>query len=333
MKKYLLKILGFIFLGILVVVFVLSSERNKDNDKNYRDAFSRHYKIFTPTIPENIDFCGEAAPLDLFYIRESLDREIIVNTYFHSSTLLLFKRAYRWFPVIEPILKEYGIPDDFKYLALIESNLTNVVSPAGAAGFWQFLKSTGKLYDLEINNSIDERYNLEKATVAACKYINEAYEIYNNWTLAAAAFNAGKVRITDAIEKQKVNNYYDLYLNPETSRYIYRILALKEIHNKPTAYGFYLRGKDLYPELPCQEVGIDTSITDLVDFANKMGINYKILKEFNPWLRGDILPNLSRKTYIIKIPKKGFLYHKKLMKHFNDDEKIFRDTIRIDQIR
>ena len=333
MRKHFVIILSFTIIFIIIFLFIFSSVKDKQSDEKYKEAFIRHYKIFTPSIPDKIDFCGEQAPIDLFYIRESLDREIIVNTYFHSSTLLLFKRAYRWFPVIEPILKEYDIPDDFKYLALIESNLTNVVSPSGAAGFWQFLSGTGKSYDLEINNFIDERYNLEKSTVAACKYLNESYELYQNWTLAAAAFNAGKDRITKAIEAQKVNNYYDLYLNPETSRYIFRILALKEIHNRPTSYGFYLREKDLYPEIPYYEIVVDTPITDLVDFALKMDISYKLLKEFNPWLRSNYLPNPFRKNYTLNIPKKNYLYHEKLIKHLNDDERIFRDTVRINQIK
>jgi len=333
MNRIIIYISGVLIIGIVLVLFVFSSGKNKKSDQDYRKAFSRHYKIFNVGMPENVNFCNEDAPLDLYYVRESLDRELTVNTYWHSSTLLLFKRAYRWFPVIEPILKENGVPDDFKYLALIESNLTNVVSPAGAAGFWQFLKSTGKTYDLEINKMIDERYNLEKATIAACKYINEAHEIYHNWTLAAASFNAGKDRITNALEDQKITNYYDLYLNPETSRYIYRILALKEIHNKPSAYGFYLREKDLYPSIPYYEVDVDTTVTNLVGFANKMDINYKILKEFNPWLRGDNLPNSTEKKYKIKIPKKGYLKYDQLSRQIKQKHLIYKDTIRIDEIR
>jgi len=333
MKKYIVHILGIIILGLVVMLFVFSSSKDKKSDQDYRKAFNKHYKIFNVGTPEVIDFCGEDVPLDLYYVRESLERELTVNTYWHSSTLLLFKRAYRWFPVIEPILKEHGIPDDFKYLALIESNLTNVVSPAGAAGFWQFLKSTGKEYGLEVNKAIDERYNLEKATVAACKYLNDSYEIYDNWTLAAAAYNAGKDGISDALGNQKVNSYYDLYLNTETSRYIFRILALKEIHNKPAAFGFYMREKDFYLPVPSKEVSVDTNISNLVDFANNMGINYKLLKEFNPWLRDDYLPNSTRKEYKIKIPEQEYLSYKKLSKELKYKSHFYKDTIRIDEIR
>jgi len=332
MRKVILYISGILTIGIIIMLFVFSAGKDKKSDQDYRKAFSRHYKIFNVEVPDKIDFCKEDAPLDLFYVRESLDRELTVNTYWHSSTLLLFKRAYRWFPVIEPILKEYGIPDDFKYLALIESNLTNVVSPAGAAGFWQFLKSTGREYDLEVNKMIDERYNLEKATVAACKYLNDSYEIYNNWTLAAAAYNAGKDGISNALDDQKVDSYYDLYLNSETSRYIYRILALKEIHNNPSAFGFYMREKDLYPPVPTYEVVVDTTITNLIDFAEAMGVHYKVLKEFNPWLRGDNMPNSSRRTYRIKIPEKEYLSYKKLSKEIKHAPNLYKDTIRIDGI-
>jgi len=333
MRKIIIYITGLLLVGLTIILFVFSAGKDKKSDHDYRKAFNKHYKIFNVGVPDKIDFCGEAAPLDIYYIRESLDRELTVNSYWHSSTLLLFKRAYRWFPVIEPILKEHGIPDDFKYLALIESNLTNVVSPAGAAGFWQFLKSTGKEYDLEINKEIDERYNLEKATVAACKYLNDSYEIYNNWTLAAAAYNAGKDGISKALEKQGVNSYYDLFLNAETSRYIYRILALKEMHNKPSNFGFYLREKDLYSSIPTYELVIDTTITNLVDFAKKMGVNYKILKEFNPWLRNDHMPNSSRRTYRIKIPEQEYLSYKKLAKEVEHTPNIYKDTIRIDEIK
>jgi hypothetical protein len=332
MKNFFIYIFSLTAIASVLILFVFSADKDKKSDQDYKKAFNRYYKIFNVSVPEKIDFCGEDTPLNLFYVRESLDRELTDNTYWHSSTLLLFKRAYRWFPVIEPILKEYGIPDDFKYLALIESNLTNIVSPAGAAGFWQFLKSTGKSYNLEINKDVDERYNLNKATVAACKYFNESYEIYNNWTLAAAAYNAGKDGISDALENQGVNSYYDLYLNTETSRYIYRILALKEICNRPSDFGFYLREKDLYPAIPSFEVIVDTTVTNLIDFANKMEINYKILKEFNPWLRSNKLPNSTGKKYRIKIPEQDYIEYSKLSGKIKHSHNIYKDTIMINDI-
>ncbi len=261
--------------------------------------------VHSVKIPEVLDFANEEVPLKKFYIKESLDRELLVNTYWHSSSLMLFKRANRWFPVIEPILKKNGIPDDFKYLALIESGLKNVTSPSGAKGFWQFLKHTGREYGLEVNNGIDERYNVEKSTEAACRYLNKSYKKYNDWTLVAAAFNAGNRRIGEALEKQKVNSYYDLLLNEETSRYVFRILAIKTIFSEPETYGFQLKDEDLYPPISTYTVTVQETIKDLVGFAHEYNITYKTLKYFNPWIRKDYLPNRSKRTYIIKIPEEG----------------------------
>ena len=263
--------------------------------------------VHSVVIPEKLNFADESVPLEVFYVKESLDRELLVNTYWHSSSLMLFKRANRWFPVIEPILKKNGIPDDFKYLALIESGLQNVSSPAGAKGFWQFLKNTGREYGLEVNSGIDERLNVEKSTEAACQYLNNSYERYADWTLVASAFNAGNRRITQALEKQKVDSYYDLLLNDETSRYLFRILAIKTIFNDPETYGFQLTDQDLYPPIPTQTVTVKKTIKDLVGFAQDHNITYKTLKYFNPWILKDYLPNRSRRTYIIKIPEEGKL--------------------------
>jgi membrane-bound lytic murein transglycosylase D len=261
--------------------------------------------VYPAQIPLSVNFAGETAPLDVFYVREYLDRELTSNTFFHSSTILLFKRANRWFPVIEPILAENGIPADFKYLALIESGLENVTSPAGAKGFWQFLAHTAREYGLEVNSGIDERYNVEKSTAAACKYLHDAYEKYGNWTLAAAAYNAGNRRISGELKEQMVDNYYDLYLNLETARYVFRILAIKTIFENPKNYGFYLSDADLYPPIPTRKITVTKTIKNLVEFAREHGINYKTLKYFNPWLRQDYLPNRSRRTYHIAIPANG----------------------------
>jgi hypothetical protein len=256
-------------------------------------------------IPEILDFANEGVPLEIFYVKESLDRELLVNTYWHSSSLMLFKRANRWFPVIEPILKKNGIPDDFKYLALIESGLQNVTSPAGAEGYWQFLKNTAREYGLEVNSGIDERYNVEKSTAAACRYLNDAYERYGDWTLVASAYNAGNRRIIEALEMQKVDNYYDLELNDETSRYLFRILAIKTIFNDPETYGFQLTDEDLYPPIPTYTVTVKHTIKDLVGFAREHNITYKTLKYFNPWILKDQLPNRTGRTYEIIIPEEG----------------------------
>ena len=257
--------------------------------------------VVSPEIPSAIDFAGEKVPLDLFYVKEALDRELLVNTYWHSSTILMLKRANRWFPVIEPLLEANSIPDDFKYLALIESGFTRVVSPKGAAGFWQFLEKTAREYNLEVNDYVDERYNVEKSTDAACSYFNDSFENYQNWTLVAAAYNAGNRRITESLDYQKANNYYDLYLNEETARYIYRILAIKILYEEREAYGFNLTRDDLYSPLETSDIIVTQSIEDLADFADKHQMNYKFIKELNPWLRSNTLPNSSGKTYTIKV--------------------------------
>ena len=207
---------------------------------------------------------------------------------------------------MEPILKKNGVPDDFKYLCLIESGLMNVVSPAGATGFWQILKTTGQEYGLEINSNVDERYDVAKSTEAACKYLKEAHDKYGNWTLAAASYNMGINGVERQLERQKVNNYYDLLLNAETSRYVFRIIAAKEILEHPTKYGFHFRLKDLYLPPETYTVKVDTAISDLALFAEQHGVNYKILKIFNPWLRETHLNNKSRKLYTIEFPKSGY---------------------------
>ncbi len=234
---------------------------------------------------------------------ERMDRELHANTFFHSNTILYFKRANRWFPVIEPILKANDIPEDFKYLALIESGLQNVVSPAGAAGYWQFMEATAKEYGLEVNDEVDERYHMEKATEAACRYLKDAYAIYGDWALVAASYNTGMQRISSELERQKTNNYFDLLLNQETGRYLFRILAVKEILSNPTDYGFNIRNKDLYQPLAYEEVKVDSSISDFPNFAADYQISYKILKHFNPWLRQAYLHNKGGKVYSLKIPK------------------------------
>ncbi len=257
---------------------------------------------------------------------------MLINTYWHTSTILLIKRANRWFPVIEPILAENKIPDDFKYLALIESGLMNVTSPAGAKGFWQFLEKTAKEKGLEVNKRVDERYHAKKATEAACKYLNKAYSKFGNWTLVAAAYNAGERRISESIQDQGTSDYYNLYLNDETSRYIYRIIAIKTIYENPTNYGFYLREADLYPVIPTNEIVVTKSIDDLVKFATEQKISYKILKEFNPWLRSNKLTVRSGKSYTILIPEKKYLNVKNLKSGIEDFDAIFNDTIKVDQI-
>jgi hypothetical protein len=263
-------------------------------------------KIELVGLPTEIDFAGEAAPLTIVDVRERLDREMIINTNLHSSTTLIFKRASRAFPVIEPILKKYGVPDDFKYLAVIESGLVNAVSPAGARGVWQFMPETAKEKGMEVNDFVDERYDLEKSTEAACRYLLEAKNKFGNWTLAAASYNGGMFGINRQLESQQVTDYYDVLLTEETSRYVFRILALKEIMQNPAKYGFDIPKDQLYYPIEIKKIEIDTPIANLSSFAKEMGINYKILKLHNPWLRDKKLDNKSNKKYILEIPTEGY---------------------------
>jgi len=288
-------------LVFIIVVFALSSYKLESANR-----FKEKYSIFSISVPEKLDFAGEQVPLNYFDVKESLDRELHVNTYWQSQTIFLIKRANRYFPEIEPILKDEGIPLDFKYLVVAESGLTNTVSPLSATGFWQFLKKTGKEYGLEINEEIDERYNLEKSTRAACKFLKESYFKYGSWTLAAASYNMGRLALSRTIEIQEDTNYYNLFLNEETARYIYRILAIKLLIENPELYGFYIDKKDLYPPLKYTELKVDSNIPDLAVFAKKNKTNYKVLKIFNPWLRDSALTIKKKTSYLIKIPAEGF---------------------------
>ncbi len=295
-----------VFFLLLSLIFIVhtsifwETNKNCDYDKNII-----HYTQ-SIQIPDKIEFAGEKVPVKNFDVYESLDRELSINVYWQSQTLLFIKRTNRFFPIIEPILKKYNIPDDFKYLAVAESGLINAVSPSGAKGYWQFLGPTAEEYGLEINDEVDERYNLEKSTEAACKFLNKSYKTYNNWTLSAASFNFGRSNLNKQIKRQKAYNYYDLILGDETSRYVFRIIAIKMILSNPHKYGFNINKKDLYPKIPVYKVAIDSSVTDFAQFAQYFSINYKILKIFNPWLRENYLTNENKKTYFITIPKKGF---------------------------
>ena len=241
--------------------------------------------------------------MDNFDVRERLDRELLVNTYLHATTLLHIKNTYKYFPLIEKILSTNGLPDDFKYLAVAESSLRNAVSPAGARGIWQFMKNTGEYYGLEINEEVDERYHIEKATEAACKYLSDYKKQFGNWTLAAAAYNMGGPRLKKEMQLQRANNYYDLNLNDETSRYVFRVVAIKEVLQNPDAFGFYLEPNEGYPPLSnYKTVEVKEAIENLGDFALQHGTTYRMLKVYNPWLISSKLSNKTRKTYEIKIP-------------------------------
>jgi len=257
-------------------------------------------------LPAFITFSGETISLTNFDVRESLDRELLANSYFQSQTILYLKKSKRYFHLIEPILKKNNIPDDFKYLSLAESGFQEkIISPAGAVGLWQMMKKAAMENGLEVSNEVDERFHAEKSTEAACHYLNHSYHQYGNWVNVAASYNAGISGIKRQTELQDSKNYFDLQLNDETSRYVYRILALKLILENPEKYGFKVTDEEKYPVLSCKVVEISGSITNLADYARKQGINYKILKYFNPWLRQSYLKNPSRKRYSIKIPEPG----------------------------
>jgi membrane-bound lytic murein transglycosylase D len=294
----------------VVIILFLSSYKFEQSK-----AFQEKHSTYSLKVPEKMDFAGEQVPLHYFDVRESLDRELHVNTYWQSQTIFLIKRANRYFPEIEAILKEEGVPSDFKYLAVAESGLTNSISPVNAVGYWQFLKKTGKEYGLVINDDVDERYSLEASTRAACKFLKEAYAKFGNWTLAAASYNMGRPGLSRTLNIQRENNYYNLYLNEETARYIFRILAIKVIIESPEEYGFHIDKEELYQPLKYSIVQVDSSIPDLAVFAKKYNTNYKLLKIFNPWLRDSALTIKNKSSYSIKIPAEGFresLYIEKL---------------------
>ena len=306
--------LSFILFSLGIIRFFTFSSEFQNSNSLYNKYFNENYKIFAVNIPDNLNFAGEAVPIQDFEVRERIDREFLVNTYWQSQTLLLIKRANRWLPIIEPILKRNGIPTDFKYLVAAESGFLHGVSNKGAAGYWQFIPSTAEAYGLNINEQIDERYHIEKSTEAACKFFKEAYQSFNNWTLVAASYNIGISGLKNQLKKQKVDNYYDLLLNEETSRYIFRVLAIKQILQHPKDYGFNLRKKDLYPPLPFKNIEVDSTIDDLSLFAESNGINYKLLKYFNPWLRTEKLTVTDEKKYLIKIPHSSIKNYDEWMK-------------------
>ena len=263
-----------------------------------------------PSVPTAIQFAGQEIDLRRYDHRERMDRELMTFTYMHTSTMLAIKRANRYFPVIEPILRECGIPDDFKYLAVIESSLNPLAkSPAGAAGLWQFMPITGREHGLEVNANIDERYHVEKETRAACRYLKSAYAKYGNWLCVAAAYNAGQARISTQLEKQMATQAADLWLVEETSRYMFRLLAAKAVFTHPIRYGFRLRREHLYPPIPYTEHTVTTGIASLPRFARSHGLTYAQLKEANPWLRDFSLANKSGRTYVLKLPRPEELHY------------------------
>lgn len=308
--KYIVVALSLLLLAGAGLLFLGST-----NWEQAREGMNEHpYVTFITNpvpVPESVEFCGERISLERWDMRERFDREINSFTYLHSTTTLYFKRANRFFPIIEPILKKNGIPDDFKYLCVIESNLdVRALSPAKAAGLWQFMEKTGKEYGLEVSSLVDERYHIEKATEAACKYFKDAYKRYGNWVNVAASYNAGMGRISGSLNSQQVESAFDLLLVTETSRYVFRIMAIKEVFSHPRKYGFTLRKEDLYPPIPTKTVTVDSSIENLALFAKDKGIDYRQLKEFNVWLRDTKLTVAPGKSYQIALPEPSDLYYK-----------------------
>lgn len=288
--------------GALLLVLLMSSQSSKLLT-GAEPARVLPQVVKSMDLNRNFDFAGEQVPLDNFDARERLDRELTVNTYWQSSTILSMKSTVRYFPTIERILREEGVPEDLKYLAVAESSLRNAVSSAGAKGIWQFMRETGKGYGLEVTEEIDERYHLEKATRAAANYLRDYYKRFGSWTLAAAAYNMGGPRLGSEMEKQRAQNYYELNLNEETARYVFRIIAIKEILSRPRDFGFYLEDEDFYPALnKFHTVTVNGAVPNWGDFARENGTNYRMLKIYNPWLISDKLINSAKKTYELKIP-------------------------------
>lgn len=270
------------------------------------EAPAKHY-YSSVEVPDSLTFAGEKVPLEYFDVYESLDRELLVNSYFHSQTLRFMKLAPRFFSIIEPILEADSIPEDFKYLALAESGFNpKAVSPAGAVGFWQFMKGTARDYGLEVSGEVDERYHIEKSTHAACAYLHESYKKYGSWTLVAATYNAGRSFVGRQLERQQETEYYDLLLGEETGRYVFRILALKLVMENPQKYGFDVQEDEQYSVWNTKTVSVSGPVANFADFAQEHQTNYKILKMLNPWLRESYLTNKSGKTYGIKLPAEGF---------------------------
>jgi len=299
----------FIVLFFLCGVFLLIAQQevvSEDNWPNTIEDFNDSHWVSAHPIPTEMSFADEPVPLHNPDIQERMDREILVNAYWQSNAFLLMKRTHKYGPLIDSILAAENVPLDFKYLAVIESGLQNVSSPAGAKGVWQFMRSTAKEFDLEVNANVDERFNLVLATQAAARYLKQARDEFGSWTLAAASYNAGRAGIRRELTRQGVSNYYNLLLNEETSRYVFRILAVKRLLEEPQQYGFQYNSDHLYQRIPTRKLKVDTVVHDFVAFAEKFGINYKILKIHNPWLREGHLNNSSRKEYTIAIPEPGY---------------------------
>ena len=296
-----------IYIGVVIVIafvlIIMSFTSRDDSQYNVRIFEPLPQVINSPQIKVKYEFAEESIPMESFDIYERIDRELINNSYGHSSTVQNIKLANRFFPEITRILKQYGVPEDFKYLAVAESGLRNVVSPAGASGYWQLMKPTAQELGLTINSEVDERYDLEKSTIAAAQYLLKLKGIFGTWINAAAAYNTGMTRLKNNLEDQREQDFFDLNLNSETMRYFFRILAIKEILEHPGDFGFHISNVDKYKELnDYYEVRVDTTIENLGDFAHRFNVSYRMLKIYNPWLTSETL-TFTGEPYFIKIRK------------------------------
>ena len=284
---------------------VSSCQQHKEVESEQKDQVPQieENNFVLPEIPKEMDFAGERIPLTDIDLKERLDKELLINNFWHSQTIRVLKRTRRWLPVIKKIMREEGIPEDLAYISIIESGFNNVTSPAGAKGFWQLLEETGKEFGLTINEQVDERYHVEKSTRAACRFLNKAHKRFDSWTLAAASYNLGMFGVADNLERQGVDNYFDLSLNPETARYVFRILACKLIFESPQKYGFKLSPEDYYPPYRTKDIKIDSTIENLYDLSIDNGITIKILRLLNPWIRGRDFKVKKGEHFIFKLPE------------------------------
>ena len=323
MKK--LSITAIILASVAIAgeAFIFATHKDR-SEEVHQQAIRADYRVYAPSIPDSLTLCGERVPLNVYYVREGLDRELVSNMYYQSNTLFNIKRAVRYFPTIERILKEERVPEDMKYLCVIESGLQCVTSPAGAQGWWQFMKATGQKYGLEVNDDVDMRNHLEQSTRAACHYLKDLRQQFGSWTAAAAAYNCGENGLSRRFTNQKQKSYYDLYLNRETSRYVYRILALKLIMQHPQDYGYYVRRCDAYPEVPTTEVELSGQNVDIVQFALDNGTSYKMLRTLNPWIATDTFKNKAGKTYKVQIPAKNGTEYNTIVRGKHDTSVIDR---------
>lgn len=321
-------VLVFVIAGMQIFMFSAINTNSRNPDEQYFSMSRQTIKVFQPYIPDSLTFCGEKVPTDHLIVRERLEREIMANMYWHSHTILLLKRSGRFFPIIEPILQSNGVHNDIKFLAMCESELTNAVSPAGAKGFWQFLQKTGLEYGLEINSEVDERNNLEKSTAAACKYIKSSLTRFGTYSMAAASYNMGSGGLQKKVSEQNTSDYYSLFLNEETSRYVYRILALKLIYSNPLTYGFFIRNKDIYQPIKIQYVPVSASIPDLAAWAKEQKVSYLELRYLNPWLISNTLTVSTGKRYNIALPES--MSYSKSIEGIDNPYTIFLDSVRVE---